>query len=442
MSDVRQSVIDALRCNRCGFCQEACPTYKVTALESALARGRNSLVRMVLDGELAWDEDPELKEHLYSCLLCGACTSSCPSGIATDQVVAAARGTITGVQGLPFLLRLALHSILHSPRRLAMPMRLMGAWEATGLRWVTRYSKLLNLLGPLGDAERMLPPVPLASARVRLRSRSGSTGAGVGLSYITPEGRLQQPKRRRVAYFLGCITDNLFPRLAGAVVTALEHHGYEVVIPNHLCCGAPLRAYGDMEEAARLAAANVDLLSSLEAERVVVDCATCGYMLREYGGILDDSPHNKKAREIVEAVRDASQLLMEDGLDSSLGELEQAKRVTYHDPCHLARGMQVRSAPREVLKAVPGVDLVELIEADWCCGGAGSYSLTNRHISAGILKRKMDRVRDTQSHLLATSCPACRVQLDYGADKHGLPLRVVHPLEIMASILDGADTGS
>jgi glycolate oxidase iron-sulfur subunit len=419
-----QAAEQVVRCNKCGFCQEVCPTYKVTGQEFAVARGRNRLMRLVVDGRLALEGEPELKEYLYTCLLCGACTVVCPSGVPTDKLVAAARADLTRRQGLPFLYRTALHGVLRSPRRVAVPMTLLRLYQNSGVRWVARHTGLLRLFGTLGQVEGILPGVPRSSLRARLRARGGTA------VYGTPAGGPGSAPRRRVAYFLGCVTDNLFPPVGEALIGVLERNGYQVVVPENMCCGVAHRAYGDLAAAEELARQNLAILAGTGADLVVTDCATCAHTLREYVDLLADDPrHAAAAAELSGKVREVSQLLVEEGFQEPTGVLEDT--VTYHDPCHLSRGMGVRTQPRQILRSIPGLQFRELPEADWCCGGAGSYNVTHHGLSVRILERKMDNFRETGARLLATSCPSCLLQLGFGLRRAGLGARVVHPVQLL-----------
>lgn len=423
MKSLSQAAEQVVRCNKCGFCQEVCPTYKVTGQEFAVARGRNRLMRLVVDGRITLERDPELREYLYTCLLCGACTVVCPPGVPTDKLVAAARADLTGGQGLPLLYRTALHGVLRSPRRLAVPMTLLRLYQNSGLRWVARHTGLLNLLGTLGQVEGMLPGIPPFSLRARL----SAPGA---LVYATPAERLGSAPRKRVAYFLGCVTDNLFPPVGEALIGVLERNGYQVVVPDNMCCGVAHRAYGDLAAAEELARQNVAILAGTGAELVVTDCATCAHTLREYADLLADDPrYGAAAGELSGKVREVSRLLVEEGFEEPPGTLEET--VTYHDPCHLGRGMGVRAQPRQILRSIPGLEFRELPEADWCCGGAGSYNVTHHGLSVRILERKMENFRQTGARLLATSCPSCLLQLGFGLRRAGLGARAVHPVQLL-----------
>lgn len=438
MRSLAQAAEHVARCNRCGFCQEVCPTYKVTGQEFAVARGRNRLLRMVVDGRLAIDADPELNEHLYSCLLCGACAAVCPSAVPTDRLVAGARAELTSRRGLPFVSRAVLRGVLRSPRRLAVPVAILRLYQDSGMRWVARHTGLLEMLGSLGQVEGLLPRIPKTSLRARLRACRGDVMSDSNVVYLTPAPR--GSRRGRVAYFLGCVSDNLFPPVGEALIGVLERNGYQVVVPENVCCGVAHLSYGDVRSAEDLARRNLDILAEVRADVVVSDCATCAHTLKGYAELLaDDARYSRAAAELAGKVREVSQLLVEEGYEVPSGRIEG--RVTYHDPCHLSRGMGVRSQPRKVLASVPGLELTEMPEADWCCGGAGSYNVTHPGLSLRILERKIGNFRSTGASLLATSCPSCLLQLGFGLRRAGLEATVVHPVQLLWQSYRGSHAG-
>lgn len=457
MSRLEQAADDIRRCNRCGFCQEVCPTYGATGYEWAVARGRVRLLRRVVDGD-ELGAAAGLEEHLFSCILCGACQAACPSSVAADKLVTAARADLTEKWGLGLPQRAILHGVLQSPRRLAMPANLLRFYQKSGMGWAIRRTGLLGLSAGLDHLESLAPR--LAKPRLR-RILAGRDGRGKGLggrspapgiSYESPPGSLGRPRRARVTYFLGCLTDNLFPSVGQAVIGVLEGNGYEVVVPDNACCGMAQRAYGDVHAAARLARANLALLEATKADFIVSDCGSCLHALKEYPELLADAGAQvgtdadpvDVARRLAGKLRDVSQFLVQEGLvekglhpmarRSSEGLPAQNQTVTYHDPCHLGRGLGVRSEPRRLLDAIPGVRFEELPEADRCCGLGGSFGLTHREVSLAILDRKMDNFARTGAEVLATSCPSCLLQLGLGLRRTGLAkagARVAHPLELM-----------
>lgn len=404
---------ESLKCVRCGLCQAVCPTFAVERTETAVARGKVQLVRALLEGRLA--PSSAVRERLFLCLNCGACTANCPSGVAVADLMLAARAQLLRDVGQPAAERLLLRDVLARPAGLRLAGKALDLYRRSGLRWLAHKAHLLRALpGDLGQAEALLPPP-------------------------SPDGRrpyiVDPPERPkfRVAYFAGCLTTIIYPELAQSVLAVLRRQGCQVVMPAGLaCCGMPHRHYGDLVAAQSLEGRNADLLNAAGVEAVVTDCATCGAGLKAYGGLRPP-------------VFDLNEFLAEKiGLVPP--ERPLPVRVTYHDPCHLARGQGVREAPRQVLRAIPGVEFVEMAEADRCCGGAGTFALTHYAISTQILERKVAHAAASGAAVVATGCPACRMQLAYGLARRagqGLeaPAEALHPVELLERAYDQEGAG-
>ncbi|MHB1134703.1 MAG: (Fe-S)-binding protein [Chloroflexota bacterium] len=402
----------AERCNQCGFCQAACPTYKTTGIEWTVARGRLALLRDALNGRLPLDDS--IREPLFNCLTCGACTEHCFPAVPTADIVTRARAELVRRQGEPWVQQLLFRQVLPNPGLLGLGVKAVWLSQITGVEPFAQASGALKLLGKLGEAAGVLP---------RLPGQNGRAKASAALRPLSA-------RRARVAYFLGCGTNNVFPNAAAAAVRVLQRQNVEVVLPEVVCCGKPPLAYGDETAARELARRNVDALLGLDVDAVVTDCATCGSFLHEYGDLLAEDPaYAERARALSAKVQDVLQFLAALGIDPNLGRL-QAK-VTYHDPCHLGRFQKVGKQPRELLKAIPGLDYRELPEANMCCGGAGSYSLTHYDISMMVLDRKMENVARTGAQVLATACPGCAMQLSHGVKRQNLPVQVKHVVELL-----------
>ena len=400
------------RCNGCGFCQAGCPTYKTTGIEWTVARGRIALLRDALTGRLEMNES--IREPLFNCLTCGGCTDHCFPAVPTADIVTRARAELVRRQGEPWVQKLLFRQVLANPSLLGLGVKMIWLSQITGVEPLARSTGAVNLLGELGQASGVLP---------RLPGENGRSQAGKARRPLAD-------RKARVAYFLGCGTNNVYPRAAAAATRVLNRNGVEVLLPEVVCCGKPPISYGDEAAAKGLARRNVDALLKLDVDAIVTDCATCGSFLHEYGELLaDDARYAQKAKAVADKTRDLLQFLGEVGLDQALGRVPA--KVTYHDPCHLGRFQKVSKQPRDFLKAVPGVDYAELPEATMCCGGAGSYSLSHYDISMLVLDRKMANVAKTGAHVLATACPGCAMQLSYGVRRHTLPLQVKHVVEIL-----------
>ncbi len=419
MAEALQKFSDALlRCNKCGFCLAGCPIYKVTGIEWTAARGRLALLRGVVNKEL---ELTELKESISNCLTCNGCSDQCPSGLLTDEFILSARADLLKEQGQPWIQRLIFHRLLPNPKRLHNLVGLLGWLQASGLRSTARKLGLTRLMGDAGKVEPILPVLPF-------RHRLPAT------SYPGPE----HPKYR-VAYFIGC-AGSLTPRVAEAAIRVLTRHQVEVLLPEFVCCGMPAHGYGDTKSALAAAKKNIELARSLEVDAIITTCASCGSMLKHYVKLLgDEADYAEQAHAFSSRVKDISEFLVDIGLNTEMGTL--AHKVTYHDPCHLGRFQKVTSQPRQLLRSIPGVDFIEMNEANTCCGAAGSYSLTHYDLSMKVLARKMNNVGRTGADLLVTCCPGCSMQLAHGISEHKLPMKSLELVELLDQAYQSAAKG-
>ncbi|MBI4215857.1 MAG: (Fe-S)-binding protein [Chloroflexi bacterium] len=407
---------DSLRCLRCGLCLAVCPTYRERGLEPASPRGRVALAQAFAEGRLK--ATAGLEEHLAACLDCLACTAMCPAGVRIDALVQESRGALAQRRGLPFLKRVALKQVLPHPWRRGVAAQAVRLYRRLGILAQTRTLGLKRWQPTWDIAHGLLASVPLDGARPRLEGTHPAQGEAKG----------------RVGFFLGCLQGLAFPQVAQASVALLQRQGYEVVVPPGLtCCGKPLAAHGDLAGAREQARKNLRAFASAGVEAIVTDCATCGDFLQGYGRLLEGDEMAGEAREFSGQVQDISCLL-----SCSPGPARDGGkplRVTYHDPCHLARGQGLREEPRRLLRSIPGLELVEMAESDGCCGGAGTYNLEHPELSLGILKRKMENIAATGAAVVASGCPGCLLQLRLGAQRHGLALRVAHPVELIEESL-------
>jgi len=410
---VSKELAEALqRCNKCGFCLAHCPIYKATGVEWSTARGRITLIRSaLLDDEL---ELSEIKDPVFNCLTCTACVDDCPGGVQTADIIFKAREELVKRRGQPWLEKILFHRVLPKPSRMHGVSKLLRLADITGLRPLARKTGLVKLLGDAGKGEIMMPKVP----------PSGGIDDLIRLSKS-----IKNPKYR-VAYFAGCFAPNFAPKEAEATIRVLNKHQAEVVVPNFVCCGLPAAGYGDMPTARSLARTNIDIASKLNVDAIVTACASCSSFLKEYAKHLADDPEwAEKAKEFSAKVKDISEFLVDIGLVTEMGTVK--KRVTYHDPCHLGRYQKINAQPRTILKSIPGLEFVEMNEADICCGAAGTYGLTHYDLSQEVLARKMDNVEKTKADILVSSCPACVMQLSSGVRQRKLPMDVVEIVELL-----------
>jgi glycolate oxidase iron-sulfur subunit len=245
-------------------------------------------------------------------------------------------------------------------------------------------------------------------------------------------------KKYRVGYFLNCANNLIFTSSVRASLTVLTENHCEVVnILDAKCCGMPHRAYGEIDTAKQLARHNLNIFKNLEVDAIITDCASCGSFLKDYESLFHGEPEEEIAKQVKKKLVDISEFLGKIGIKEpppfDFIQGKQSKiRVTYHDPCHLGRGQKVTQVPRDIIRSIPNVELVELAESDWCCGGAGSYNLTKYDVSMKILGRKMQNIANTEAALVASGCPSCLMQLGLGVYRSKLHAQVIHPIQLLA----------
>ncbi len=402
-----------LNCIRCGLCLAVCPTYREYLKETASPRGRVALARKGLDGQL--ELTPNLIEQMYGCFACMACNELCPVGIRPADLALSMRHVQEQLH--PTLWKQPLFSgLIPRPGRMEAAVLPLRLYQMLGIRRLI-YALRLNRVLPnkIRDLEAMLPRIPQRPLRQTLPGVTEARGAS----------------RYRVGFFLGCAQNLLFSEESAAAVRVLARNGCTVITPrNAVCCGMPARGYGRLDLVKNQATHNIALFEQSQVDVIVTDCATCGSTLKEYGTFLSNDPQwAARAAAFSSKVRDVSEFLAEIPIERPQGRLET--RVTYHDPCHLRRAQKVWQQPRALLGLINGLELIELPEADWCCGSAGSQLITHYKTSTRVLDRKMDNLAGTQAQVVASGCPGCQMQLLSGVRRRELPIRVVHPVTLL-----------
>jgi len=402
-------------CNKCGFCQVACPIFRSTGHESGVARGRLALLRAIIEGRIDWSEGME--GPLFDCLLCGACTANCFPAIPTSDLVIRARSEYLARVGRKPVHRLLFEHLLPYPDRLQMAAMAVSLGQKTGLSNLARALGLLRIFGrDFASAEEILGELP-----------------GKPFRSHTPPGRYKgSEKGPAVGYFIGCGIDIIQQSAGAATLQLLRKVSRRVEILDNCCCGLPAFSYGDFDAARRLLQKNLRSLAFERYDAIVTDCSSCASYLKKYPDIISENdPRHERARAVALKVQDLVEFAgsMPIPTPSSKAPI----RVTYHDPCHAVRGQDLSKPPREMLEKLPGVEYRELPEADWCCGGAGAYALSQYDLYSRVLDRKITNVESTGADLLVTSCPACVLHLSHGVRRHGLKTRVCHISEVILS---------
>ena len=409
-----------MECVHCGLCLPTCPTYAELGVEMDSPRGRIYLMRAVVEGKLPLSAS--YQEHMSLCLGCRACETACPSGVKFGQLLEGARAQIEQAQApqrpplAKWLRVLAFGGLLPRPLLLRTLGNLLLLYQIIGLRALLNHPALTRALPTrLAALDQLLPVLPKRAYRVGIRE-------------VTPA---HGERRGRVGFVSGCVMPIFYSQVNYATVQLLAANGFEVITPHgQRCCGALHAHAGERDGARRLARHNLEVFGQAHVDWLVVNAAGCGAMLKEYHELLHhDALLSGAAKQFSERVLDVSQFFDRFPFRGPLGHLPL--RVAYDDPCHLLHGQRVKDEPRRLLRAIPGLELLDVQEADWCCGSAGIYNLLHPELSRHILARKIRHIAAVNPDVIATGNPGCLVQIGAGAKEHGLSAPVVHPIELM-----------
>jgi len=408
----------------CGLCLPTCPTYDATRNERHSPRARIALMRAIADDRLPATRT--FGEEMYFCLGCLACMTACPAGVNYAELFEHARAEAeqSGTLRSPrrsVIRWLTLDWLFGDLRRLQVLGRALAWWQGTGLQGLVRRSGILRLLPRrLQELEAMTPHVEAMFSADLIPPVLPATGG----------------RRYRVALLTGCAQDLTFASVNRDTAEVLARNGCEVVTPPvQQCCGSLHAHNGEWAMAQDLARRNLAQFPPGNFDAIITNAGGCGSHLKHYAHLLADDPvHRGAAGEWDRKVKDIHEWLVEIGITPPAGTDGTAPRhtVTYHESCHLCHGQKVSRQPRQLLRMIPGLDLVELPEASWCCGSAGIYNLTQPEMAAQLLERKMDHVVSTRASVVATGNPGCLLQLVTGCRQRGIPLRVAHPVTLLA----------
>lgn len=399
------------RCMKCGNCQAVCPLYKETLEETAVARGKIQLAYAYLKGEIPATNI--LAEKLLFCLTCMACVANCPSGVRVDTVVLAARAAMVREKGLPWVKKIIFQG-LKRPWLFDTALKTGRSLQPLALRYRPEIQRCHPRF-PIGlELRRVLPPLAKRTLKEEF-----------------PEVIRPVKPRARAAFFTGCLENYIYTDIGRAVVNVLLVNDIEVIIPrDQHCCGIPVLVHGDVPTVREMAASNLQIFQRYNFDYLVVACATCGEAWKHfYPQLLANSFQGAAARVTAARARDINELLLE--IDYRRPAAGLPLKVTYHDPCHLVRGQGISNEPRQVLRSIPGLEFQEMKNAGRCCGGAGSFSLTNYNISMQVQAHKVAAIKATGADTVVTGCPACRMQLEDGLAQAGFSPRVLHVVQLL-----------
>jgi len=356
-----------------------------------------------------------LIEQMYACFDCMACNDICPVGIRPADLALEMRHVQEQLHPAAWKDNL-FSKVVGKPGRMELATLPLRLYQMLGIRRLV-YALGIRRLMPekLRDLESMLPHLPQRPIRQILPE-------------VTPA---KKESLYQVGFFLGCAQSLMFSDQSLATVRVLARNGCTVITPKDtVCCGMPAEGYGRHDLVIKQAKQNIALFEKADVETIVTDCATCGSKLKEYGQILaEDSEWAERAAQFSKKVKDISEFLMTIPLEKPTGHVDA--RITYHDPCHLRRAQGVWKEPRAILGMIDGVEFVELPESDTCCGSAGSQLITHHDTSVKVMDRKVNNLESTHADFIASGCPGCQMQLNVGIRRHGLNVKVVHPIEML-----------
>ena len=410
-------------CVHCGFCLQACPTYVNLEDENDSPRGRLVLMRRLLDGDIALT-DEGVARHVDRCLGCRACETACPSGVPYGELLEATRATMAPVRGTPLVARLVLTVFRH---HVLLRAALFGArvFRATGLPRMLARVLPKRLAFPMGMLASTAPVVlPQREGKLERRELQPR-------ELVRRDGEPRE-QRSSVTLLEGCVMSGLFAHVNSATERALEVNGHGVCgTAGQRCCGALHAHAGDLAGARDLAKQNIAAFERSDAQFVVVNAAGCGAMLKQYGHLLHDDPAwAARAERLAARTRDVSELLALDGPQP--GTRVVPLRVTHDPPCHQMHAQRIVNPPLQLLRAVPGLDLIPLEDADQCCGSAGIYNLVEPDVSDAVLAPKLARIAESHAEVVASGNPGCLMQIGAGLLLSGSDVKAVHPVELLA----------
>jgi len=407
---------EAAKCSRCGVCVALCPVFKEIQRETYSSRGKTEVAKALMEGDVPYSA---YTEDLFSkCLVCLACKGGCPAGVDQSKLVLGVRAELARRRGLPLSKRIAFKYLL---KNRALFGKLLKAFS------------FLQMFTPPADGKlRHLPFFLSAFGKGRLIPNISDTPLRKQFPEVIAPSK--GAVTMRVGLFAGCFIDFVDPQIGRSLISVLGRHGVEVIFPRRqTCCGTPVFMSGDLQNGLDLLKMNIEAFAPYELDAIVTACATCGTALKESYRVLAEG-EGQEWKSRVEAfsakVLDISEFLVRK-IQLTPAETKTLQKVTYHDPCHLVRGQNVSAQPREIIKSLPGITLVEMRDAQRCCGGGGSFSFYNYELSKQISRRKVENIEATGASTVITGCPGCMLQLKDQLGQAGSSVGVKHLIQLV-----------
>lgn len=412
-------------CSKCGMCQAVCPIFKQTGKETDVARGKLALLQTVIQ-QNAFIEPEAVHERLNFCLLCGSCKANCPSGVNVMEIFIKARAMLTEYKGHALVKKILFKKMSENP----------SSFDKL-TQWLSHLQTLLTqdeenpqetfrfkFLSPLISHRHF---IPLVKEPFHTKLELSGTKPGRYKKGIT------------AAFFTGCIIDRIFPRIAFSTIEVLKYHGIEVIIPSEQrCCGMPMLASGDLKTFSFLVESNLQSFKKASFDVLVTACATCTNTIKNFWpSMCSDIPTKLKEmlNHLAEKTMDINQFLVQKTelkKISSFGNNNEI--VTYHDPCHLKKSLNITEEPREIIRA-SGKTIAEMKDSDKCCGMGGTFNLLHYNVSRAIGEIKAENIKKTQCVTVATGCPACMIQISDMLARAKSPVKIKHTIELYADEL-------
>jgi glycolate oxidase iron-sulfur subunit len=410
-------------CMRCGMCQAVCPVFAETGREADVARGKLAL----LDGLVQeMFKDPKgVNDRLMRCLLCGSCSANCPSGVKVLDIFIKARAILTGYMGLHPLKKAIFRGMLVRPEFFDSLMEWGSKLQGIFVKPVDDLlgTSCSRFVSPLGDRHiKALAPVAFHQMVETVNSAPGASGL-------------------KVAFFVGCVIDKVFPNIGKAVMRTMDHHGVGVFLPEDFaCCGIPALSSGDTVAFDKLVRYNLQKFAAQPFDFLITACATCTSTIKKLWPLMAQelsAETQEQVAAIASKTMEVSQFLVDKvGVRQVETQGDEKKVIlTYHDPCHLKKSLGVAGQPRTLLQANPRYRFKEMAEADRCCGMGGSFNLQHYDISMAIGRRKRENIEQSGCEVVATGCPACMLQLTDMLSQAGDRIQVKHAIEVYAESL-------
>ncbi len=409
-------------CMKCGMCQAVCPVFAETHDEGDVTRGKIYLLEGLANRMIS--DTKGVKERIDKCLMCGTCAANCPSGVSAMEIFLKARAILTGYMGLSPVKKAIFRGTLAHPKRftklLDFGSKFQGLFTSKANAFMgTSCSAVMSPLIGKRHFKRLAdkPLHKLEGAKDTARGKSGL----------------------KVAFYTGCVVDKIYPNVGQATLKVLDHHGVGVYMPEDQgCCGIPALASGDTQTFEKLMRYSLDMFTGKDFDILVTPCATCTATVRELWPLMAESLAPEKMgaiKALAGITMDISEFLVKRLGVTAKEAGPSASKITWHDPCHLGKFLGVFAEPRTLIQAGGDEKLVEMNEANYCCGNGGSFNLQHYETSTKIGMRKRDNVVATGAQTVATGCPACMMQLTDMLSQKGDDIKVRHAIEVYADTL-------